>query len=297
MPKDLVVLGNLLVDDVVLCDGSTRMAEPGGAAMYAALGARLWGVDVGVCSVKGSDYPPAALEAMAARGIDLAGVHALERPGIRIWLLYEERGRQFVHRRGRPSHLAVSPDASSLPGTWRTSRAFHVSPMPFARQRELVAELAAVPGAFVSLDPLAPVTPETLGDWRELAAKVDAFFVGEDELTVDTEHLSLLRQLAGGRLRHVVLKRSSRGGELYDVAADRVVPWVARAEAVVDPTGAGDAFAAGMVAGLLRGESVERALRRGLVSASFALQGFGPAALLSATPGEAEARLREWFGR
>jgi sugar/nucleoside kinase (ribokinase family) len=63
----------------------------------------------------------------------------------------------------------------------------------------------------------------------------------------------------------------------------------------VDPTGAGDAFATGVVAGLLRGESAERALRRGLVSTSFALEDWGPRALLRATPSDAERRLAEWF--
>jgi hypothetical protein len=44
---DRIVLGNLLVDDMVFPDGRTRMAEPGGATLYAALGASLWrAVDV-----------------------------------------------------------------------------------------------------------------------------------------------------------------------------------------------------------------------------------------------------------
>ena len=40
---DLVVLGNLLVDDVVFPDGRTRMGEAGGATLYASLGAALKG--------------------------------------------------------------------------------------------------------------------------------------------------------------------------------------------------------------------------------------------------------------
>ena len=56
MAKDLVVLGNLMVDDLVFGDGSTRMAEPGGAAIYAALGASLWGLDVGVVSIVGTSF-------------------------------------------------------------------------------------------------------------------------------------------------------------------------------------------------------------------------------------------------
>ena len=69
MTPDLVVLGNLLVDDVVHEDGRTRMGQPGGAILYASLAAALWGVRVGCVSLQGEDYPPAALEALRERGI------------------------------------------------------------------------------------------------------------------------------------------------------------------------------------------------------------------------------------
>lgn len=287
-----------MVDDVVFGDGSTRMAEPGGAAIYAALGARLWGLDVGVVSIVGSDYPDAALAGMAARGIDLAGIHPLGRPGIRLWLLYEERLRQLVHRRERPRHVDVSPGFERIPEAWRSSRAFHISPMPFETQRDLVRALSRIEGALLSLDPMLPLDPGTWNAWREVVASVDAFFVGEDELQVeadDGDYLKTLRRLAGGRLRYVAFKRSKSGGFLYDAVLDRVVQWEPRAAAVVDPTGAGDAFATGTLAGLLRGEPAERALRRGVVATSFALESFGPHALLLATREAAEARLREWF--
>jgi sugar/nucleoside kinase (ribokinase family) len=296
--KDLVVLGNLMVDDVVFPDGKTRMAEPGGAAIYAALGARLFDLDVGCCSIVGSDYPDWALEGMAARGVDLAGIRPLGRPGIRIWLLYEERLRQFVHRLERPEHREVSPTSEGIPPSWRGARAFHISPMPFDTQKELVDVLSRIPGAFVSLDPLLPLKQDTWDEWRDVVAKVDAFFVSEDEMRGDHDggdHLKTLRRLAGGRVRYVAFKRSLRGGILFDAAEDRVVQWEPRASVVVDPTGAGDAFAMGTLAGLLRGESAERALRRGLVATSFVLEDWGPRALIEATPGAAEARLREWF--
>ncbi|MEI6505880.1 MAG: hypothetical protein WCO90_08395 [Planctomycetota bacterium] len=69
---DVVLLGNLLVDDIVLRDARTLMAEPGGAVLHAALAASLWGARVGICSITGTDYPAAALAALASRGIDLA---------------------------------------------------------------------------------------------------------------------------------------------------------------------------------------------------------------------------------
>jgi len=97
---DLVVLGNLLVDDMVFPDGRTRIAEPGGATLYAALGASLWGLAAGVVSVRGDDYPLSALDALAARGVDLSGVRPLGRPGLRTWLLYEGARPQVIGTRG-----------------------------------------------------------------------------------------------------------------------------------------------------------------------------------------------------
>src|SRR5207237_9742008 len=106
---DLVLLGNLLVDDIVLRDGRSLMGEPGGAMLYAALAARLWGTRVGLVTIAGSDYPTAALQALAARGVDLAGVRHISRPGVRTWLLYEPAGRRVIHHLGCPAHAGVSP--------------------------------------------------------------------------------------------------------------------------------------------------------------------------------------------
>ena len=50
MSLDLVIAGNLLVDDIVYPDGRTRMGEAGGAALYMALAASLWDAKVGIAS-------------------------------------------------------------------------------------------------------------------------------------------------------------------------------------------------------------------------------------------------------
>ena len=70
--------------------------------------------------------------------------------------------------------------------------------------------------------------------------------------------------------------------------------WAPRAAAVVDPTGAGDAFAAGFLAGWLGGESVETALSRGVVGASFAIEDWGATGLLRADRETAARRFQEW---
>ena len=297
MTPSLVLLGNLLVDDIVFPDGGTCMAQPGGAILYAALGAALWGTRAGCVSLAGADYPGAALDALERHGIDLTGVQRLRGPGVRTWVLYEGQARRLVHRLGCPTHEEVSPGPEQIPPAWRSAPAFHLAPMPFPVQRRLLASPALAGDRFVSIDPHLPVTDETLGDWRQALADADAFFPGEDELLlpeVDGEPERAIRRLAGGRLRFIAFKQGPRGGILYDAREDRFHRWTGRATKVVDPTGAGDAFAAGFISAHLDGLPVKACLDRGVVTASFAIEALGAAALLEATRAAADARIRRW---
>ncbi len=304
MSPDLVVIGNLLVDDLVFADGRTFMGLAGGAALYAALAARLWGVSVGVSSVAGSDYPAAALDQLAARGVDLAGVRTLGRPGLRTWLLYEERGRRVVHRLGCPAHEEVSPGPDDLPPGWRAARAFHLAPTPLALQRALVARLAAGAageggaGGLLSLDPHQPLSAETLSVWRPILAQLDLLFLGADEFQLGGGEGAkpALQSLAAGRLQWIALKRGAEGGRLLDVKRGREIAWPGCTQRAVEPTGAGDAFAGGLIAGLIAGAPLEGALEQGVVSAGFAIEAVGAAGLIAATPGEAARRLDELRG-
>ena len=88
MIPSIVLLGNLLVDDVVLADGTTRMGQAGGALLYGALGATVWESRPGLVSVLGDDYPARRAEKLRAarRRSDRP---SLGRSGVRTWLLYE----------------------------------------------------------------------------------------------------------------------------------------------------------------------------------------------------------------
>ncbi len=295
MSPDLVVLGNLLVDDVVFPDGRTRFGQPGGACLYLALGAALWGLEVGIVSVGGDDYPAPTLGALAARGVDLRGVRPLGGPGLRTWLLYEGARRRVVHRLEGPSHAEVSPAPVDVPEAWRSAPALHLAPMPLEVQARLVEAIDGWQTASVSLDPYELLTPATLPALEPVLSRVDALFLSEDELELGRPESrdAALRSLLRGRLKAVAFKRGARGGVL--ARAGRLLEWEPRSTEVADPTGAGDAFAAGVLAGWRRGEPDESALARGVVTASFAIEAWGADGLLRATPEAAARRLRDWF--
>ncbi len=163
---DLLLAGNLLVDDVVFGDGTTRMAHAGGALLHAALAASACGLSVGCASVVGSDYPADALDLLRARGVSLDGVRALDRPGVRAWLLHEDGARRMVLREGRPSHAQVSPAPRRPPLAWRAAPFTHVAPMPFGAQSAPSSRGWGRAGAFLRRSTRCvrwPTTPSTRG--------------------------------------------------------------------------------------------------------------------------------------
>ncbi len=267
---DLLLAGNLLVDDVVFGDGTTRMAHAGGALLHAALAASACGLSVGCASVVGSDYPADALDLLRARGVSLDGVRALDRPGVRAWLLHEDGARRMVLREGRPSHAEVSPAPRDLPPAWRAAPFTHVAPMPFGAQRAFVEGMGEG-GGFLSLDPLRPLADDTLDAWRGLAARCDAVLASDDEMRLAGDPRTRLAALAVGRLRFAVHKRGAAGGFLLDAQDGALWRWEALPVTARDVTGAGDAFAAGFVAGLHSALPVARAIALGAAAASVAV--------------------------
>ncbi|MFD8354639.1 sugar kinase [Streptomyces coelicoflavus] len=114
--------------------------------------------------------------------------------------------------------------------------------------------------------------PEVL---RDLADRADIVFVGLDEAQdlwgaglTEADVRGLL-----GRPRVLVVKDGGRGATAFTEGDACTVP--ALATEVVEPVGAGDAFAAGFLAGLWRGTDLTRALRLGHITAASALKVVG----------------------
>lgn len=75
----------------------------------------------------------------------------------------------------------------------------------------------------------------------------------------------------------VALTRGGQGSELHSGGGVVQVP-VAPVEEVVDPTGAGDAYLAGLLAGIRRGLDLAGAGRMAALAAAYAVEGRGPQA-------------------
>jgi len=119
---------------------------------------------------------------------------------------------------------------------------------PALTARASASALIAVPPP----DDLAPAGPADIvvGSTAQLPA---------DWISSPYKHA---RAHFGDRLRWIVLTEGPHGATAYSAGRSLVVP--ARPARQVDATGAGDAFAAGLLHGLLAGEPIENAMNRAM---------------------------------
>jgi adenosine kinase len=120
-------------------------------------------------------------------------------------------------------------------------------------------------------------------------------------LTVNDYELEMVKQKTGldeaaimDRVQIVVVTRGADGATLMSRDRRVDVP-VARPEAILDPTGVGDAFRAGLITGLVRGYPWEVTGRLGALAATYCLEQMGTMSHHYTLP-EFAARYRENFG-
>ncbi len=294
---ELVTVGYLTLDDLVLNDGRVLRETLGGGALFSAVGAQVWGHAVGIHSCSGGDFPDAHRRIIEAAGIDLAGVEAGPPRCLRLWLLEEGTLRkQQLPKMSSASAEAMDAARGSLPSAYRQARGFHVAPSLPATQMTTVRTIRkAVPEAVITLD----VWTETFFDATpyldpDFLFGVDAFLPSDKEVEALwglDDPASAVRRLAGLGPRVVAMKQGKHGSLVYDRSRDVVWEIPPVPVTVVDTTGAGDAYCGGFLAGLVTtGDALEAALQ-GTVSASFAVEDYGAQAGMGTDPAEVRRRV------
>jgi len=133
------------------------------------------------------------------------------------------------------------------------------------------------------------------------AADLERFIEQADWVTVNDYEWQLLQRKTGltvrdltQRVEALIVTRGHKGSSIYTQDAQFEIP-CARTSAVVDPTGCGDAYRAGLLHGLLRGLDWEMTGRIAAVMGALKIESRGTQNH-RATPAEIERRLAESFG-
>src|SRR6202162_2623400 len=261
---DIVTVGWLTMDDIVLLDHSCRPGVLGGGALYSAIGAQIWSESVGVHSVAGREVYEDVRARIAARGLDGEGVGAVDGGGLQLWLLHEnETFKRQVPKLNSATAEDMDPGRrplarGHLPEACRGARGFHVAPQTPAGTAENVRTLSELPQRPV-------VTVDILSDEyieRRLYADFDfvrcasAFLPSEQEIVRIWEPSDIgvwLRETASRLQCHMAAKLGERGSLVCDAESGVLIHTPAHPVKMVDTTGAGDGYCGGFVAGLAAG--------------------------------------------
>jgi sugar/nucleoside kinase (ribokinase family) len=317
MPPNYLIFGQLTREYLLTPTGPARLDIPGGSPLYAAAGFRVWESGLGLVGRVGNDYPRAWLEDCVLRGIDIGGIKILDRGvDVREFLAYTESFEasrinpvsQFARREMTfpKTLLGYQPDKpfddslklliTDIPKDYLNARAAYLCPMDLMTQAQMIAGLKRGLTHTFILDP-APVTmaPTTRRE-LPLLHGVTAFLASQEEMRnlfqAETHDLwEMAADISRYGMEYIVIKCGARGQLLFIASNKRKWEIPAYPARLADPTGAGNAFGGGFMAGFCRNYDPLEGVLHGNISASLKLEGSGAFYPLDVMPGLAEARL------
>lgn len=294
---EVVTIGWLTIDDIVLTDGACHQNVPGGGALYSAIGARLWLDGVGINSVVGRPYAEMTRREIEARGISTAGITDTAGNGLELWLLHETATdkQQVPKLSSSPAH-ELDEERGPLPLSYTAARGYHIAPQSPASSIANAKRLGGREGRAVTMDILSDAfIDSTLYRNLSFLRFLSAFLPSEAEIMRIWRPSSIeawLTDNARTHRCHMVAKLGERGCLLCEAGSGSLTHVPALPVAARDTTGAGDGFCGGFIAGLAMGKTPTECAAMATVSASYVVEAFGALATPLPTPEDRLHRLR-----
>jgi sugar/nucleoside kinase (ribokinase family) len=286
----VLVVGSVALDTVET-PGARRDSVLGGSATFFALSARRF-APVRLVGVVGRDFPAEHRELLGSGGIDLEGLQTAPRPTFR-W-----HGRYDAALAGRET---ISVDLEildlfrpELPESYRDSKFVLLGNTSPKVQAIVLGQLKDP--RFTLLDSMNVWIQTERDGLMALLPRVSALCLDAAEarmLAGASSIAAAVRTLLSSGLRCLIVKRGEHGASIHTRSFSFSAP-AFPTDQVVDPTGAGDAFAGGLLGSLAKSglddERLKKALLHGSVMGSLAVESFGPDRLVSATDAEISRR-------
>jgi sugar/nucleoside kinase (ribokinase family) len=290
----ILVVGSVAFDTVTTPFGAVREAL-GGSATHFSVSASFW-TKVRLVGVVGEDFGDHHRAPLVERSVDLEGLAVA--PG-RTFRWAGSYGDDLNNARTHETQLNVFADfRPKIPEAWRSTPLVFLANIDPELQWDVLEQ---VHGAKL-------VAADTMNFWIEskpealkrLLGRIDLLLINDGEIRQLTGERNLVRAADAIRAlgpRAVVVKRGEHGVIVFEGSSPFALPAFPLPR-VLDPTGAGDAFAGGFLGFLAsQGLDGERDLRRaavvGSVMASFQVEDFSLERLRRLT----DAEIRERYAR
>jgi sugar/nucleoside kinase (ribokinase family) len=293
--NSLLVVGSIAFDSIETPTAGVNEVL-GGSATYFSCAASFF-LPPRLVGVVGADFPEEHREMLSRRGVDLAGLQTLGGKTFR-W-----KGRYHEDMNARDTievHLNVLGEfEANVPEAFRdSSHVFLANSAPSVQSR--VLDQIRQPQA-VWADTMDLWITTQSEDLHRLLPRLDGLFLNDSEAHLLTGENNLVcagKAVLGLGPSYVIIKKGEHGAMLFGQDGIWTMP-AFPTEQVVDPTGAGDTFAGGLLGCLSadRGNSprhIWRAMAYGTVLASFAVEDFSLNRLLRIGREDIESRLERY---
>lgn len=292
----LLAVGTVAFDAIETPFGKTDKIL-GGSGSYIGLSASQFGVETGVVSVVGGDFPASYLEMMNAKGINTDGVEVVKEGKTFFW-----SGKYHNDMNSRDTlvtELNVLADFTPVvPKAFKDAAIVMLGNLHPLTQNSVLDQLIKKP-KLVILDTMNFWMDAALEDLHSVLKRVDVISINDEEARQLSGEYSLVN--AANKIhqmgpKFVIIKKGEHGALLFNEGKMFFAPALPLAE-VFDPTGAGDTFAGGFSGYLAKTENfsfenMKNAVIYGSNLASFCVEKFGTERMESLQANEVNDRLK-----
>jgi sugar/nucleoside kinase (ribokinase family) len=291
----ILVVGSVAFDTVKTPFGEVREAHGGSAAHFSV--APSYFAPVRLVAVVGEDFAAEHRQPLLDRNVDLAGLTTAKGRTFRWSGAY---GDDLNSPRTLDTQLNVFADfRPNVPEAWRETPLLFLANIDPELQWSVLEQVRGA--KLVAADTMnywIEGKPEAL---KKLLGRVDILLINDGEIRQLTGENNLVRAVSVVRRlgpKAVVVKRGEHGVLVFERESVFALP-AYPLESVVDPTGAGDAFAGGFLGHLAsRGLDGQLDLRTaavaGSVMASYQVEDFSLDRLKRLTPPEIRERFAQF---
>jgi sugar/nucleoside kinase (ribokinase family) len=292
--SSLLVVGSVAYDDLEGPFGSRPDVLGGSASFFSTAASLLAPGQVSLVAVIGEDFAQEHVDFFTRRKIDLAGLERVAGKSFRWKGRYAD---DLATRTTIDTQLGVFADFKP-----RLNDAHKKTELLFLGNIDPVLQLSVLEQVqrprFVACDTINFWISGKPAELARTLARVDLLIVNEEESRQMSGTINL--QAAAARIqklgpKSIIIKRGDAGAMLFHDGLVFSAPALPL-EHVVDPTGAGDTFAGGLmgylarVGGQLDARHLRRAVIAGSVAASFCVEDVGLDRLRTVTLAELEDR-------
>jgi sugar/nucleoside kinase (ribokinase family) len=293
---EIIIVGSLAYDDI-RTPQAVRKNVLGGSVTFACAAASFF-AKCGMVAVAGADFSKDSLNKLRKFGIDLQGLQIVPGKTFHWSGIYE---KDFNTRRTLCTKLNVFQSfMPELPSAYRQCPFLFLANIAPALQLHVLEQIRKP--EFVMADTMDLWINTARATLLKLARKVDLLLLNDSEarhLVQENHLITAARKILRLGPRYVIIKKGEHGSMFISRQAVFLLPAYPLDE-VIDPTGAGDSFAGGLIGFLATQKSVtpaaiRQAMMHGTIMASYAVESFSIAKLAAITPAGVRRRTAEFM--